>query len=146
MEWSAPTLWWLATGLLVVAELATGTFYLLMLALGAAAGAVAAYLGAGVAAQWVTAAVVGAGATAAWHVRRARAPRSAPAAVNQDVNIDIGATVQVHEWQADGTARVAYRGSSWQVRNAGQGAPTPGPHVIVSVQSGWLGVAPLAVG
>ena len=36
MEWNAPMLWWLATGGLVAAELATGTFYLLMLALGLA--------------------------------------------------------------------------------------------------------------
>ena len=37
MDWSASTGWWLAAGVLVAAELATGTFYLLMLALGAAA-------------------------------------------------------------------------------------------------------------
>ena len=33
------TAWWLLVGLLVIAELLTGTFYLLMLALGAIAGA-----------------------------------------------------------------------------------------------------------
>ena len=144
MDWSAPTLWWLAAGLLVAAELATGTFYLLMLALGAAAAALAAHLGAGTAVQWVAAAGVGAGATAAWHLKRAQAPRSAPAALNQDVNIDIGATVQVPGWDSDGTARVDYRGSSWLVRHSGSGMPLPGPHLIISVQSGWLGVAPVA--
>jgi membrane protein implicated in regulation of membrane protease activity len=144
MDWSAPTLWWLAAGLLVAAELGIGSFYLLMLALGAAAAAVAAHLGVSMTGQWVTAAVVGAGATASWHFRRAQAPRSAPAALNQDVNLDIGATVQVHAWDADNTARVSYRGSSWLVRHAGNGMPAPGPHVIVSVQSGWLGVAPVA--
>jgi hypothetical protein len=45
MDLSASTLWWLATGALVVLELTSGTFYLLMLALGAAAGALAAHLG-----------------------------------------------------------------------------------------------------
>ncbi|TNF61541.1 MAG: NfeD family protein, partial [Burkholderiales bacterium] len=39
------TLWWLMTGAAVVLELLTGTFYLLMLAIGLAAGAVAAHLG-----------------------------------------------------------------------------------------------------
>ena len=34
MDLSSPTLWWLLAGALVAAELATGTFYLLMLALG----------------------------------------------------------------------------------------------------------------
>ncbi len=142
MDWNAPTTWWLVTGALVAAELATGTFYLLMLALGTAAGAVAAHLGLGPTGQWVTAALVGAGCTAAWHLQRARAPRSAPAAANQDVNIDIGAAVQVQAWLPDGSARVAYRGTTWAVRFAGTGVPAPGAHVIVSVQSGWLGVKP----
>lgn len=142
MDWNAPTAWWLATGILVAAELATGSFYLLMLALGTAAGAMAAHLGLGLTGQWATAALFGAGFMAAWHIRRARAPRSAPAATNQDVNIDIGAPVQVDSWQADGSARIAYRGTTWAVRFTGTGPPVPGPHVIVSVQSGWLGVAP----
>ena len=41
MDFSAPTLWWVAAGVLVAAELATGTFYLLMIALGAAGAAAA---------------------------------------------------------------------------------------------------------
>ena len=45
MDLDAPSLWWLTVGALVAAELATGTFYLLMLALGAAAGAMAAHAG-----------------------------------------------------------------------------------------------------
>ncbi len=36
---SAPALWWVLAGVLVAVELATGTFYLLMLALGAATAA-----------------------------------------------------------------------------------------------------------
>ena len=38
MDWSLATWWWIAAGVLVAAELASGTFYLLMLALGAGAG------------------------------------------------------------------------------------------------------------
>ena len=142
MDWNAPTLWWLAAGALVAAELATGTFYLLMLALGTAAGAVAAHLGLSPAGQWATAALLGAGFMASWHYRRARSPRSAPAALNKDVNLDIGSPVHIDAWKPDGSAQVAYRGTTWAVRFAGTGEPAPGRHVIVSVQSGWLGVAP----
>ena len=39
------TIWWLAAGIVVAAELLTGSFYLLMLALGLAAAAIAAHLG-----------------------------------------------------------------------------------------------------
>ena len=54
------TWWWLLAGALVGAELLTGTFYLLMLALGAAAGAIAAHLGLPLTGQIVSAAVLGA--------------------------------------------------------------------------------------
>jgi len=142
MEMSASTLWWVLAGLLVVAELLTGTFYLLMLALGSAAGAIAAHLGLIGAQQMVVAALVGGGATAIWHFRRARAPRSAPAASNRDVNIDIGQTVQVEAWSDKGLARVPYRGASWEVRHVGTGEPASGEHVIVAVHGNRLDVAP----
>ena len=53
------TLWWLLAGSAIALELFTGTFYLLMLALGAAAAALTAHLGFGGAAQMVAAAIVG---------------------------------------------------------------------------------------
>ena len=80
MDFGLATGWWLLAGVLVAVELLTGTFYLLALALGAAAAALAAHAGAGFTAQLVTAALVGGGSTAAWHLQRARQPRSAPAA------------------------------------------------------------------
>ena len=95
MEFQASTLWWVLAGVLVIAELLTGTFYLLMLALGSVAAAGAAHAGAAGTAQFVAAALVGGGATALWHFKRARAPRSAPAASNADVSPDIGQTVVV---------------------------------------------------
>ena len=142
MDWNAPVLWWLAAGGLVAAELATGTFYLLMLALGCAAGALAAHAGLGGTAQVVSAALLGAAFTAGWHFKRARSPRSAPSERNRDVNIDIGQTLHVDAWGADGTARVPYRGAAWTVRFAGPGKPAPGEHVIVGVQGNYLRVAP----
>jgi membrane protein implicated in regulation of membrane protease activity len=142
MELTASTLWWVLAGLLVVAELLTGTFYLLMLALGSGAGALAAHLGLGNAMQMVAAALVGGGATAIWHFRRASAPRSAPAASNRDVNIDIGQTVHVEAWGQNRLARVPYRGASWEVHHVGPGEPAAGEHVIVAVQGNRLDVAP----
>ena len=144
MDWNASTLWWLLAGILVAAELATGTFYLLMVALGCTAAALAAHAGMGTTPQLVAAALVGGGATAAWHFKRARSPQSAPAAFNRDVLLDIGEPVRVAQWEADGTARVHYRGTSWSVRFAGPGTPAPGEHVIVSVQGNQLSVAPSA--
>lgn len=138
MDWSATTLWWLAAGVLVVAELATGTFYLLMLALGAAGGALAALAGWSGTGQMAAAALVGGSAVIAWHLRRSRHPAAAPASSNPDVNLDIGATVQVEQWLPDGTARVHYRGAGWDVRYIGGGTPSSGAHVVRAVEGNCL--------
>ena len=75
MDLSTATFWWVAAGVVVAAELATGTFYLLMMALGLAAAAIAAHLGLSLNGQIVAAALVGGGSTALWHWHRARQPR-----------------------------------------------------------------------
>ena len=143
MDWNASTLWWLATGVLVAAELASGTFYLLMLALGCAAGALATQAGLGLTAQTAVAAIVGVGATAVWHLKRRQAPTAASANSNRDVNLDIGQHLHVAHWAADGTARVPYRGASWAVRHAGSGAPQAGEQVIVALNGNELRVQPV---
>ncbi len=65
-----PTLWWLIAGALVVAELLSGTFYLLMLSLGAAAAALTAYAGGSLTWQIVTASVVGGAAVVLWNMKQ----------------------------------------------------------------------------
>ncbi len=141
MAIDGPILWWVLAGTLVALELVTGTFYLLMLALGAAAGALAAHAGLAASVQVVSAALLGALATGGWHLRRARHPRSAPAAANPDVLLDIGQTLSVDAWAADGTARAQYRGAAWSVRFQGSGTPGPGRFRIVAVHGNELTVA-----
>ena len=143
MEGSGAMFWWVAAGVLVAAELATGTFLLLMLALGCVAGALAAHLGLGLSLQITAGALVSAIATAAWHFKRASRPRSAPVEMNADANLDIGQIVKVATWAADGTARAPYRGASWALRFEGEGTPAPGDHVIVAMRGNELGVAPV---
>ena len=127
------TVWWLLTGAAVAVELVTGTFYLLMLAIGLAAGALAAHVGAGMAAQLVTAALVGGGAVAALYVVRQRRPATPGAGANPDVNLDVGETVLVEAWQPDGTAQVRYRGASWTVAHSPGAAPAAGLHRVREV-------------
>ena len=142
---SAATVWWVLAGVAVAVELTTGTFYLLMLALGLAAGAIASYLGFGVPMQIAIAAVVGGGATALWHFLHARdgAPATPPAE-NRNVNLDIGERVNVIEWTAERTARVQYRGSTWEARLAPGASAGAGEHVVSAVEGNWLVLAPAA--
>lgn len=110
---SESTIWWLLAGAAVAIELATGTFYLLMLATGLVAAAIAAHLGVPQTAQIITAAVVGGGAVVVWHLKSGGRSKGLPAQSNPDVHIDIGEAVQIDRWNQDGTATVKYRGASW---------------------------------
>lgn len=124
---SESTIWWLLAGAAVALELVTGTFYLLMLTVGMVAGALAAHLGASVIVQVVVAAVIGGGAVVAWHWKRSKDPKPAAANANSDVQMDIGETVHVQQWNEDATASVKYRGAQWTVELADpDAAPQPG--------------------
>jgi len=142
MDFASATFWWIAAGVVVAVELATGTFYLLMMALGLAAAAVAAHLGLPGTGQVVVAALVGGGATALWHFKRYRQPRSAPARENRDVNLDIGETIHIAEWSSDRTARVPYRGTTWTARLEPGAEPVAGEHVVTAVEGNWLVLTP----
>jgi membrane protein implicated in regulation of membrane protease activity len=138
MDWSWSTWWWITTGVLVAAEMVTGTFYLLMLALGAAAAALVGWAGMGINGQLITAALVGGGSAALWHWKRATQPSAPPAHANRDVNLDVGEQVNVPAWNTDGSGQVSYRGAMWSVQFVGTGVPMPGAHVIEAVQGNRL--------
>jgi membrane protein implicated in regulation of membrane protease activity len=133
------TLWWLAAGLLVAAELVTGTFYLLMLALGLAAGALGAHAGLASIGQILAAAVVGGGAVLGWHLWRHRSAPSEASGANRDVNLDVGETVHIESWGPEGHASVRYRGAQWSaVPASGRPAGSTGAHRIVEVRGNQL--------
>jgi membrane protein implicated in regulation of membrane protease activity len=142
MDMTPATIWWVLAGVAVAVELATGTFYLLMLALGMAAGALAAHMGLGVPLQIVIAAIVGGGATTLWRLRRKQDGPVAPAAQNRDVNLDVGERVQVSQWTPEQTTRVQYRGSQWEARLAPGAHAQSGEHVVSAVEGNWLVLAP----
>jgi membrane protein implicated in regulation of membrane protease activity len=143
MDLSNASVWWVAAGVAVAAELATGTFYLLMIALGLVAGAIAAHFGVAEPAQFLVAAFVGGGATVAWHWRR-RLHRDSAAEVarERDLHLDVGEHVHVSSWAADRTARVRYRGSMWSARLAPGADAAPGDYAVAAVEGIWLVLAP----
>jgi len=137
---SDATLWWIATGVIVGLELLTGTFYLLMLALGAVAAALCAQLGAAHAAQVMTAGIVGGAAVLGWHLKRQRDRDRAQSEgrANPDLHLDLGQTVDVAQWSPEGRTRVSYRGAQWDARRHGQGPALPGSHRIKAVDGNCL--------
>ena len=127
------TLWWVAAGLAVAAELITGTFYLLMLAAGLAAAALVAATGAPMATQVTAAALVGGSAVLVLRWARSRNTQAPLSQANKDIHLDIGQTVHIAHWNADGSARVHYRGANWTVVHRVGVTPSAGEHRVAEV-------------
>jgi membrane protein implicated in regulation of membrane protease activity len=127
------TVWWLVTGGLIGIELITGTFYLLMLSLGAAAAALAAHGGLGLTWQLVVGASVGGLAVNAWHLKNARSNAHTEASRNTDIHLDVGESVQVQAWDAQGLTQVQHRGAQWTALLAPGQHPETGTHRIVEM-------------
>jgi membrane protein implicated in regulation of membrane protease activity len=129
--------WLAAAGVLIVLELFTGTFYLLMMAVGLAFGAVAAWLGATIPVQAIVAAAIGILGTGLLHRSRLGRPPRVDAARDQNVNMDIGQRLAVDNWQ-QGHARVMYRGALWDVELGPGAQAQAGDYRIVEVQGSRL--------
>ena len=109
--------WWIGAGVLVVLELISGTFYLLMIALGCVAAALAHVAGAAADVQFAVAAVVALAAVVLLRRSRYGRRKREQASRNPDVNLDIGQTLSVPAWHQR-RARVSYRGAAWDVELA----------------------------
>ncbi|WP_186270833.1 NfeD family protein [Burkholderia gladioli] len=114
---SGQLIWWIGVGVLVVAELMTGTFYLLMVAIGFVAGGLVHLAGGAPHLQLAAAAVVALVLLVVLRRSRFGSRQKRDASANPDINLDIGATLTVDHWQ-DGRARVPYRGADWDVELA----------------------------
>jgi membrane protein implicated in regulation of membrane protease activity len=134
-------LWWGLAVVVAIGEVASGSFYLLVLAAAAVAGGLVALVGAGLTAQMLVVAVVA--FVGWWLLRRWRAGQrgevSGPAS-GSSAPFDVGQTVEVAQWQSGGRARVRYRGADWDARLAPGGPthPRPGSYRILAVDGNCL--------
>lgn len=132
-----PYLAWIVVGfVLVIVELLTGTFYLLVIGVGAFAGAAVAWAGGSYFVQAVGACAVA--LSGAWLVRRWH--RAHVAGKPKDGMLDLGQPVILEKWvdASTGLARVKYRGASWDARLAEGERPEPGATLYISGQDGNL--------
>ena len=128
-----PALLWAITGLvLVIVELLTGTFYLLMLGVAAFGAAGAAWLGYDFPVQVIVAAVIAGVGCYAVHVYRVKNQGQ------QMASLDAGMPASFESWIDAGArlARVRYRGASWDARVEGAEALEPGATVYVLATDG----------
>lgn len=129
---SAYVIWWIVAFVLVAAELITGTFYLLVYGIAAAAAGIAAWLGMGFIAQLVIAAAIGLAGTLAlkkW--------KRAEATAGDLQDLDIGQRVAVENWQG-GKGQVRYRGAVWDAEAAGAEVDAARPLYIRAMRGSVL--------
>ena len=108
---------WLAAGfVLVIAELVTGTFFLLVLGVAAFAGSATAWFGLGFWVETLCAAAV-AIAGVFW-VRQHRKSMQRP----DMASLDVGQAVTLEAWvnREQGAARVTYRNTQWDAEVEGE--------------------------
>jgi membrane protein implicated in regulation of membrane protease activity len=126
-------IWFLLALVLLAAEMTTGTFYLLVLAVALATGGIAALVDLPLALQFTLCAVVGIIGT----IILRRSKFTQPASIEQQ-NLDIGQQVRVLLWRDDGTLRVAYRGAEWDAEAATADLPRDQPLFIQSMRGSTL--------
>ncbi|MBH5329560.1 NfeD family protein [Eikenella sp. S3360] len=102
--------WFIAAAALLILEMFSGTFYLLVVSIALAGAGVAAWLGAGGGAALLVAVVLSAAGIAAVYRWR----RNHRTAATEDVDLDIGNTVLLHQPQSGKLWLVQYRGTYWQ--------------------------------
>jgi len=130
---------WAILGLaLVVVELLTGTFYLLMLGAASFGAALAAWAGQPFAVQAIVAAAISGAGCYGVHVYRARN------STQQMAQVDAGQPANFENWVDPGArlARVNYRGASWEAVVEGEEAPAAGAILyVLSTQGNTLKVS-----
>jgi len=133
------SLTWLIAGfILVITELATGTFYLLVLGVAAFAGSGVAYAGGALVWQSLVSAVV-AVAGVAWVHQYRRRTVSSPMR-----GLDVGQPAAFESWidKSSGHARVKYRDALWDAQVAGGASGESGEiFYITSVDGNTLKVS-----
>jgi len=125
--------WFLLALGMLIAEMATGTFYMLVLSVAFVIGGVAAWLGLGLPLQLILSASAGIGGIVL--LRHFKADESTDAA-NQ--NLDIGQSVRVIDWHDNGTARVYFRGAEWDAEMESADTPFSATLYIKAVRASVL--------
>ncbi len=124
--------WFALAVVLLGVEVATGTFYFLVLSLAAVIGGMLAMSGMGMTLQYAVPAVLAVAGTMGVRQMR-KSQRAAP-----DLGLDVGQPVKVLAWNADGSARVQYRGAEWDAEPESTGMPREGLHYIKAMQGNKL--------
>jgi len=125
--------WFLLALLLLGLEMATGTFYLLMLSIAMVVGGLAAMLALSMIWQLslcALAVILGAIILRRWKKGQVNEVAGA--------SLDVGHPVQVQTWHENGSVRVLYRGAEWDAEPESADMPRDGTFYIKAVRGSSL--------
>ena len=125
--------WFLLALVLLGLEMATGTFYLLVVSMAMGVGGIAALLAASTVWQMVFCALTVIAGTIIL-----RRWKSAQESEVDSASLDIGQPVQVIKWHENGGARVSYRGAEWDAEIESADMPRDGTLYIAAVHGSSL--------
>jgi membrane protein implicated in regulation of membrane protease activity len=127
-----PLAWLIAGFLLIIVELVTGTFYLLVLGIAAILAAAIGYAGGAFAWQSVGAAIMSV-IGVIWVRRYHRVKIPSPMQ-----GLDIGSPTSFESWidRSNDRARVKYRDAQWEARITGEVSGDPGEVLYISAIDG----------
>ncbi len=133
-----PYVYWflLAFGLLAL-EMATGTFYMLIVSIALGLAGIGALLGLNLPLQITLSAVASIIGTVI--LRRMKDMRTGEMSSQ---SLDIGQSVRVISWLEDGIARVHYRGTEWDAELESSSVPRDGVLYIKAIQGSKLILTP----
>ncbi len=133
MVLSQASIWLILALTLAGAEMLSGTFYMLALAIGFACGSIAAWLGLSFALQTSFAAIVS--IIAAIWLRRWKTRHTT---ADTATFLDIGQRVRVLEWSSTKKLRVQHRGSQWDAELAPAAEGGHAEYFIVAIHGATL--------
>ena len=133
-----PYVYWflLAFGLLAL-EMATGTFYMLIVSIASGLAGIAALLGLNLPLQIMLSAVASIIGTL---ILRRMKGMSTGKVISQ--SLDIGQSVRVISWREDGVARVHYRGTEWDAELESSSLQRDGVLYIKAIEGSKLILTP----
>jgi membrane protein implicated in regulation of membrane protease activity len=137
---SAYLIWAIAGLVLITIEMLTGTFYLLVIGIAALIGAIVAFAGGEF---WLQALIAGiSGLIGVWYAHGKLTAEKAKAGMPNTNQLDIGQPVTVFQWvnQAQGLARVNYRGSQWDAKIAATESATVQINDVLTISGQQDGV------
>ncbi len=125
--------WFLMALVMLGLEMASGTFYLLVLSISMMLGGSAAYYGVSLEVQLIVCTL---GVVFGVLILRKLKPGQIKG--GNSASLDIGQPVQVLTWHQNGSARVFYRGTEWDAELDSADIPRDGALFIVAVRGSVL--------